>query len=269
MTLLYTHLSLAERREIARMHAAKIPISVIADRLQRHRSTIYREIKRNWVHDEEPLYRGYYHVAADMQARARRQRLGKLSRKPVLAVYVMDRLKAGWSPEQIAGRLRASGAPERLSHETIYRFVYSSQGQKLGLHQDLPLARRRRRARYQRKPRGLVIPAGNTIEQRPAEITARRRMLIRSANGVTQQGFAQGYWMKPPYIHPSLDQRREPFRLSSAKILMLVIAQRLNRHSSTLYREIKPNWFHDEELLYRYPLHFGLPHIRAYSPFSH
>ncbi len=86
MTLPYIHLSLAERREIARMHAAKIPISVSADRLQRHRSTIYREIKRNWVHDEEPLYRGYYHVAADMQARARRQRLGKLSRKPVLAV---------------------------------------------------------------------------------------------------------------------------------------------------------------------------------------
>jgi hypothetical protein len=60
MTLPYIHLSLAERREIARMHAAKIPISVIAERLQRHRSTIYREIKRNWVHDEELLYRGYF-----------------------------------------------------------------------------------------------------------------------------------------------------------------------------------------------------------------
>ena len=48
MTLPYTQLSLAERREIARMHAAKIPIRVIAERLQRHRSTIYREIKRNW-----------------------------------------------------------------------------------------------------------------------------------------------------------------------------------------------------------------------------
>jgi IS30 family transposase len=70
MTLPYTHLSLAERREIARLHAAKIPIRVMAERLQRHRSTIYREIKRNWVHDEEPLYRGYYHVAADIQARS-------------------------------------------------------------------------------------------------------------------------------------------------------------------------------------------------------
>jgi transposase, IS30 family len=40
MTLPYIHLSLADRREISRMHAAKIPISVIAERLQRHRSTI-------------------------------------------------------------------------------------------------------------------------------------------------------------------------------------------------------------------------------------
>lgn len=124
MTLPYTHLSLAERREISRMHASKIPIGVVAERLQRHRSTIYREIKRNSVHDEEPLYRGYFHVAADMQARARRQRLSKLSRKPALAVYVIDRLKAACSPEQIAGRLRVSGAPERLSPETIYQFVF-------------------------------------------------------------------------------------------------------------------------------------------------
>ncbi len=63
MTLPDIHLSLADRREFARMYASKIPISVIADRLQRHHSTIYREIKWNWVHDEEPLYRGYSSVA--------------------------------------------------------------------------------------------------------------------------------------------------------------------------------------------------------------
>jgi transposase, IS30 family len=42
MTLPYTHLSLADRHEIARKHATKIPIRVIIDRLQRHRSTIDR-----------------------------------------------------------------------------------------------------------------------------------------------------------------------------------------------------------------------------------
>jgi hypothetical protein len=42
---------------------------------------------------------------------------------------------------------------------------------------------------------------------------------------------------------------------------MRVIAHHLNRRPSTLYREINRNWLHDEEPLYRYPLHFGLaPH---------
>jgi IS30 family transposase len=71
MTLPYTHLTLAERREIYRLLSAQIPVAVIAKRLDRHPSTIYREISRNWMHDEEPLYQGYFHVAADMQARAR------------------------------------------------------------------------------------------------------------------------------------------------------------------------------------------------------
>jgi IS30 family transposase len=171
MTLPYIHLSLAERREIARMHGAKIPISVIADRLQRHRSTIYREIKRNWVHDEGPLYRGYFHVAPTCKPAPGVSVWANSPANRFSRSMSWIASKLGWSPEQIAGRLRASGAPERLSHETTYRFVYSSQGQKLGLYQDLPMARRR--VRYQRKPRGLFIPASNTIEQRPPEIAAR------------------------------------------------------------------------------------------------
>jgi hypothetical protein len=39
--------------------------------------------------------------------------------------------------------------------------------------------------------------------------------------------------MKPPYTHLTLDERRELFRLRSAKIPMRVIAQRLKRHPST------------------------------------
>ncbi len=107
---------------------------MIAERLQQHWSTIYREIKRNCVHDEEPLYCDFFHVAADMQARAQRQRLSKLSRHLAPAIHVVDRFTAAWAPEQIADRLRISGAPERISHETIYRFVYGAQGQHLGLY---------------------------------------------------------------------------------------------------------------------------------------
>jgi IS30 family transposase len=42
MTLPYTHLTLAERREIYRMRSAEIAVPVIAQRLGRHPSTIAR-----------------------------------------------------------------------------------------------------------------------------------------------------------------------------------------------------------------------------------
>ena len=58
----YTHLSLDERRELFQLRSAQIPMRVIAQRLSRHPSTPYREIKRNWFQDEEPLYRDYFHT---------------------------------------------------------------------------------------------------------------------------------------------------------------------------------------------------------------
>jgi IS30 family transposase len=47
---------------------------------------------------------------------------------PGLKEAIEDRLKAGWSPEQIAGRMRLERHLIRVSHETIYRFAYSKDG---------------------------------------------------------------------------------------------------------------------------------------------
>jgi hypothetical protein len=44
---------------------------------------------------------------------------------------VLGRLKTGWSPEQIAGRLKVEPfAPLGISHETIYQFIYSKDGRE-------------------------------------------------------------------------------------------------------------------------------------------
>ena len=42
------HLSLEERRQLARLHESKLSGTEIFRRLGRHRSTIYRELRRNW-----------------------------------------------------------------------------------------------------------------------------------------------------------------------------------------------------------------------------
>src|ERR671933_1948825 len=88
--------------------------------------------------------------------------------------HVVERLKAGWSPQQIAGRLKqeADGGTA-VCHGTIYRHVYGPEGREDGLYRHLPKARRRRGSRYGRRPRGAPIPRERWIENRPAEVGTR------------------------------------------------------------------------------------------------
>ena len=71
----HTELDLRERRAIEDMLNAKMSVSEIATEIGRHRSTVYREIKRNGFEDEElPYLNGYYGVNAQRVAAARRAR---------------------------------------------------------------------------------------------------------------------------------------------------------------------------------------------------
>lgn len=61
----YTELDLRERRWIEDMLIAKMPVRKIAVELGRHRSSVYREIKRNGFVDKElPYLSGYYGFAS-------------------------------------------------------------------------------------------------------------------------------------------------------------------------------------------------------------
>ena len=170
----YDHITVEERHLICRWRDAKVPVRVISERLGRHPSTIHREIRRNWF-DDGPWLRGYFAIAADERASSRRRRVGKLHRDPELALFVTERLREAWSPEQIAGHLKATSQLQAYAcHETIYRYVYGPDGRAAELYKLLPRMRRRRRARYARRPRGLHIPPHNTIAQRPAHIGERQ-----------------------------------------------------------------------------------------------
>lgn len=169
MSRCYTQITLADRRRLHHLVAAKVPVNEMARQLGRHRSTIYREIKRNTFHDRElPDYDGYYSTVAHDICKERRRRLKKLRRHPNLRTEIIRQLEARWSPEQIAGRLLS----ERLSlvrvcKETIYRFIYSKEDHGLALYRYLPEARRKRRGLHSRKPRDGTFPASHRISQRP------------------------------------------------------------------------------------------------------
>jgi IS30 family transposase len=143
MSQCYSQLTLSDRRRLHQLMERKVPVGEIAHQLGRHRSTIYRELKRNTFHDAEfPEYSGYYGGIANDIAKERRQRLRKLRRHPQLRELVIEQLKALWSPEQIAGRLLADGVSAvRVCAETIYRFIYGKEDTPLCAKRYRPIRR--------------------------------------------------------------------------------------------------------------------------------
>jgi transposase, IS30 family len=172
----YRQLDLDQRRTLFRLLEARTPVGEIAARLGRHPSTIHRELGRNRFRDGDRGFCGYFPLNAQDLARRRRQRRRKLAADPALREHVVERLEAGWSPQQIAGRLKQEQADDGASvcHETIYRHVYGPEGQRDGLYRHLPKARRRRGSRSGRRPRSTPIPRERWIENRPAAVGDRQ-----------------------------------------------------------------------------------------------
>ena len=171
----YSHIDLDERRRIARWRSAGLSVDLIAQKLGRHRSTIFRELKRNTSVDSlMPDLRGYYCVAAHDMGCERRGKLRKLVRFGRVRRTVIEKIRHGWSPQQIAGRMRLERHPVSVSHETIYKFAYSSEGQAIKLWRHLPEHRSRRRPRHARRKHGQRFSPELNILRRPDVVAARK-----------------------------------------------------------------------------------------------
>lgn len=158
------HLTFEERKLLRRLLLANYSEAEIAQGMDRDRSTIYREIRRN------SGARGYRPKQAQRLAEARRQacrRPCKLD-DPQVHRYVRQRLVKRWSPDQIAGRSRRDfrRQPGRwLSRQTIYNWIHSRapQWRQLLRRGGRPPERRGKLAHCVR------------IQGRPAVINRRRR----------------------------------------------------------------------------------------------
>lgn len=144
--------------------------SECAGELGMHRSSVCRELAMNTGNDG--VYRGgaahRLHLARKKKAKYPYHKI-----KGGLRRYVIRKLKAYWSPEQIAGRLKKEGLA--LCHETIYQFVYERRP-------DLTKYLRRQKNKY-RKRRGSRARVAyakalkiRRIEERPAIVEKRERV---------------------------------------------------------------------------------------------
>ena len=172
----YTQLSITERRRIERWRHAKVPVNEMARVLKRCRSTIFREIRRNYFSDINlPKYDGYYGAAAQLTSADRRTRQRKLIKHPSLCKRVIERLKNGWTPEQIGNRMIYEKAPLRVCQETIYRYIYSREGMSKELWWYLPTHRKARVPRRARKRLPPKFDRDVSILFRPDDVAHRRQ----------------------------------------------------------------------------------------------
>jgi len=164
------YLRFEEREEIMRLEASGMGVREIAREIDRHPSTVSRELRR------AVGVRGYRASMAQTHAdRGRRgPRNAKLATNLRLRREVQKRLEDRDSPEQIAGRLKIDfpDEPEMwVSAETIYQSLYiqARGGLKRELTAYLRTGRSMRKPRRTPGYRRTRIPDMVMISERPAE----------------------------------------------------------------------------------------------------
>ncbi len=166
----YTHLTQDERYQIHALKRQGVNLARIGAELQRNRSTISRELKRNAGEA------GYKPVAAHTRARARQcERRNAKQFTAAQWAHVHTYLRLYLSPQQASGRLEL----ERtlcISPECIYLHAYQDKAQGGDLVSYLRCQKTRRKRYASGQERRGVLRNRTGIEQRPSVVDKRSRI---------------------------------------------------------------------------------------------
>ena len=146
----------------------------IAETLGRHPSTLCRELKRNtYAQCHFYTYHWAMQIVTHRKHRANRQKYRTLTEER--ARLITQLIRQYLSPEQVSGYLKHHQALS-LSHETIYRFIYSDATRKAELKPFLRQGCRPRRKRYGSGARASCIPNRGSLTERPQEVEKKERL---------------------------------------------------------------------------------------------
>lgn len=168
----YHHLTRDQRCQLYTLRKRGDSISTISRELKVHRSSIYRELSRNTGK------RGYRFKQANEKAVARRHAVSCKKRKMTSALTstIEEKLALQWSPVQISGWLKLQEGIKEVSHETIYRYIWSDKRQGGSLYKEL----RHSGKKYNKRSKGSAgrgcIPNRIDIDQRPPIVEDKTRL---------------------------------------------------------------------------------------------
>jgi transposase, IS30 family len=171
----FSHLTPEQRYKIDALLNApeKITQKSIAQQVGVSESTVSRERQRN----SRPRV-GYQAVYAQTLAKKRRYKKpfkinGELEEK------IRKDLQQEWSPEQIVGRMALENTDKKsvkVSHETIYQYIYRQQKQSDKIYLKLRRKRKKRLKRLKKEDGRGKIPNKTMIDQRPTVIENKERI---------------------------------------------------------------------------------------------
>ncbi len=179
----YKHLTVFERSLIGQKNKEGWHVEKIAKLVKRDRSTIIREIERN----SSGINLGYRPEFAHTKALKRRAKRGVRPRlkSALIRTYVVEKLKEGWSPEQVSIRLPIDHEGQSISSESIYQYIYASfvnvgTGKVRAGHVDLRVYLARRHKRREKKgfraTQKLYQTPLPSIEDRPTSVDKRKEI---------------------------------------------------------------------------------------------
>jgi len=152
----------------------------IAKTLKRARSTISREVNK-WVQNKEDNYDADLAQWNAKDDYLNKRNLDKISTHSLLKFFVYKGLLSNWTPEQISGRLKElypNNAIMSISHEAIYRHIYTRPQASLNKKLIRLLVRKKTRRRPVKRKRGGGSKIINqvSIDSRPKHIELRQEV---------------------------------------------------------------------------------------------
>ncbi len=166
----YTQLTRGQRYQVRALIKAKFSQSEMAFFLRVHKSTISREIRRNQGH------KGYRPRQAHEKAVERRYAAVKrIKMTPAMIELVNHYICQDFSPEQVSGHLARKHLLS-ISHETIYKHIWSDKRNGGTLYKHLRRSNKKYRKRYGIKERRGRMKGRVSIDLRPSVVDAKSRI---------------------------------------------------------------------------------------------
>lgn len=165
----YRHLTYDQRCQIFALKESGSFSSEIAKVIGVHRTTIFRELKRN--SDTS----GYHYQKAQEISLSRRSRPHNKKMFPTMIMIIEEKLLMDWSPEQISGWLKKNENIS-ISHETIYKHIWQDKAKGGTLYKHL----RHKGKKYNKRSGGSAgrgcIYNRVDIKERPAIVENKVRL---------------------------------------------------------------------------------------------